>query len=97
MPRDKDLIFSDLSYQDFQRELAKRDLDPAVAFLFTMVYERLVAIAKDVDLNATTLLEVANSMEGLATLNEQTQTKLAELERRNMLDGVDFKSEPFKN
>ena len=81
------------TYNEFQRELVKRGIDPQNAYMFTLIYERLIHVAKEVQTQSEICLALANSMQGVVGLHEETQRKMKELEKHNQTDGVEVKSE----
>jgi len=85
------------TFNEFQRELQKRGIDGPNAYMFTLIYERLIHVAKEVETQSEICLALANSMEGVVGLHEQTQRKMKELAKHNQAEGIEVKSEPYDN
>lgn len=83
-----------MTFNQFQKELQRRGISPENAYMFTLIYERLIAIGKDVEDNASALLAMANNMQNFVTLNEQTQQRITKVEKGQRPDGIEVKSEP---
>jgi hypothetical protein len=90
-----------MSFNAFQRELEKREIgDPKLRFILTLMYEQIAEVAKQGDQAAKVMLEMANSMEGIVGLHEETQRRLQQVARQGMEDGIDVSSvanEPEEN
>lgn len=81
-----------MTFNEFQRELQKRGVQPAEAYMFTLVYERLIQVAKDVEDSAKLVVEVVNSLQGLVQLNEVTNRRINQVARGIFHDGIDVQS-----
>jgi intergrase/recombinase len=82
----------DLTFNEFQRELIKRNIEPNTAYMLTLLYERMGELIKQQDDTAKMLLLFAKNMQGLVVLNEQTQNNLKRLAVGRKVDGVDVYS-----
>lgn len=88
------------TFNEFQRELRKRDIPPNIAFMLTLVYERLAEVMKSQELLAKVAAELATNMQGLAELNEVNTKRVERLSRGLREDGIDIASvanEPEKH
>lgn len=88
------------TFNEFQMELQKRDIKPAEAYMFTLVYERLIQVAQEVEQSAKVVLEVVNSLQGVVELNEVMQRRLNQVSRGMFTDGINVESvanDPDKN
>ncbi len=81
------------SHQEFQRELQRSGVEPHIARLFTILFERLIHVAKETETASSICLSLANSMDGIVQLHEQTQQKMKELAKHNKTEGIEVKSE----
>lgn len=87
-----------MTFNEFQRELQKRDIPPNIAYMLTLIYEQVGQLAKDVDTQSKVALSLAESMQGIVGLHEETQRRVKSLGRR--VEGVDVRSvanEPEKH
>lgn len=78
-------------FNAFQRELVNRDIPDNQKYLFTMQYEHILQISKDLDTMSEIVLQMANTMQGLQALSEDTQKKLVKHQRGQNL-GIDVMS-----
>lgn len=78
-----------MNFNQFQRELQQRDIDPKVAFMLTLVYEQVNEMSTRLNDCASVLLEMAKTIDALTKLSEDTRTKLRKVERGGRPDGVD--------
>jgi hypothetical protein len=88
------------TFQEFQRELVKRGIDDKNAYMFTLLYERLIETERLVMLNAQTLSQVVDSLQGIVGLHEEFKQRVDRLARGMTHDGVDVMSvarEPSKD
>lgn len=76
---------NDLTFNEFQRELRKRNIEPHTAYMLTMLYERMGELTKQLDEMAGMLLTYANQLEGFVQLRVADQQFLRGIKRR--LDG----------
>lgn len=82
------------TFNEFQRELQKRNISSENAYMFTLIYERLIHMGKEVEDASKLVFAFAQTMEQFVALHEDTQGKLRQLMKHNMTEGVDIKSEP---
>jgi hypothetical protein len=80
------------TFNEFQRELRKKDIPPNTAFMLTLVYERLAEVMKSQELLAKVCAELATNMKGLADLNEVNTKRMERLSRGLREDGIDIAS-----
>ena len=81
-----------MTFNEFQRELQKRDIPEQLAYVLTMMYEQVVEVAKQGDSAAKIMLEMANTMENLTLLHHDTQKKVFEFRRSDRDSGIDVHS-----
>jgi len=89
-----------LTFNEFQRELRKKDIPPHVAFMLTLIYERLAEVMKSQEELARVCTGLAVNMSGLAELNEVNTKRMERLSRGLREDGIDIASvanEPEKH
>jgi hypothetical protein len=89
-----------MTFNEFQRELRKRDIPPNVAYILTLLWERFVECEKTVETQAKITLDMANSMQGLVQLREMDQRELKRIARGLGADGIGVNSvanEPEKH
>lgn len=80
------------SFNEFQRELQKRNIDPQSAYMFTLIYERLAHMANEIEQTAKAVLAIANTVSGFVQLNEAMEKKLQHVARGMGADGIDVRS-----
>jgi hypothetical protein len=81
-----------LTFNEFQRELQKREIPDNIAYVLTMMYEQVVEVSKQGDAAARIMLELAKTMENLTLLHHDTQRKVFEFKRSERDFGIDVKS-----
>lgn len=81
-----------MNFNEFQRELQKRNIRPAEAYMFTLVYERLLHIAAQVEDSAGVVLSVVESLQNVVQLNDVMQRRLNQVARGMFTDGIDVES-----
>jgi len=90
-----------MSFNEFQRELQKRQIPENIAYMMTMMYEQMIEISKQGDAAANIMLEMAKTMEHLTILHQDTQQKVYEFRRSDRDDAlIDVRSvanEPEKD
>lgn len=85
-----------LSFNEFQRELQKRGVDERNAYIFTLIYERLIETEKMV-LDGMNLLNLfATQLQGFMQLREFDQKDMNTIQKRlqgfGKVDGVEVHS-----
>lgn len=80
------------TFNEFQRELRKRINDPQVAYMLSMLFEKMTALSAQVDDCASVLLNVVNQNERVASLNANTMQRVQRIERKGMPEGVEVTS-----
>lgn len=85
------------THQEFQKELQRAGIEPRLARLFTMIYERLIHVSSEVDQSAKATLMLAETVAGFVELHEKTQGEIKKLRDHNKTEGVDVRSEPYEN
>lgn len=83
-----------LSFNEFQRELRKRNIDGPIAVILTTMYEQIREQGEQLDQAAKLILELTNTVEGFVGLNEVMQGRVEQLSKRvaGEVDGVDLSS-----
>jgi len=81
-----------LTFNEFQRELQKREIPDNIAYVLTMMYEQFGEMAKQNDAAAKIMLEMARTMENLTLLHHDTQKKVFEFKRGERDFGIDVNS-----
>lgn len=88
------------TFQEFQKELVKRGIDERSAYIFTLLYERLIETERLVMMNAQALSQIVDSLQGVVGLQEEYAERVRRLARGMTEDGVDVMSvarEPSKD
>lgn len=87
---------SSATFNEFQRELQKREIPPNEAYIFTMMYERLGQVLAQQDEVAKLLVTFADSLQTFATMAQHDQRTLSALAKKagmlNRTPGVDVQS-----
>jgi hypothetical protein len=81
-----------MTFNEFQRELINRGIEPNTAYMLTLIYEQTAAMSKRVDDCASVLLHMAKTIEQLTELNADTRAQLARVARGSRPDGIDVYS-----
>lgn len=81
-----------MTFNEFQRELQKRGIKPAEAYMFTLVYERLIQVSREVEEGAKVVLSVVESLQNVVQLNDVMQRRLNQVARGMFTDGIDVES-----
>jgi len=76
-----------MTFNEFQRELQKRNIDPKTAYIFTMVYERLAEVAQQQEELTNLMVTLANAVETITKMAQCDQTLLHTLSKRAGLLG----------
>jgi hypothetical protein len=79
-----------MTFNEFQRELTSKGIEGPHAYVFTLIYERLVHMGNEIDNNAKALLALANSVRAFVELHEVTQGRVMDILKREDI----VKSEP---
>lgn len=80
------------TFNEFERELQRRNIPPELAYLFRLQFERMVHMAKEIEEMAKVVLALTRSLEGFVELHEQQEQKLQRISRGLAADGVDVHS-----
>jgi hypothetical protein len=81
-----------ITFNEFQRELQKRDIPDNVAYVLSMMYEQVIEVSKQGDMAAKIMLDMAKTMENLTLLHHDTQKKVYEFRRSDRDDGISVQS-----
>lgn len=80
------------TFNEFQRELIKREIKPQEAYMFTLIYERLSECENQLTMCARLLSELADTVTTFAHLHEHTTRQLQQVLRGSKQEGVDVQS-----
>lgn len=58
------------TFNEFQRELNKRNIDPQTTYMLTLLYERFGQVLKEQEEMAKMMVEFANQLAAFVNLNE---------------------------
>lgn len=88
-----------MDFNEFNRQLQNRVSDPGTRYCLGIVYERLLDVAKQMDLNNTILLAFAETMKDFIQVNEHMDSQIRGLNRAvtGQRDGVSLDSVPLTN
>jgi hypothetical protein len=78
-----------MTFNEFQRELQRRGIDPHNAFMLSLVYEQVSAMSVRLNDCATVLLQMAKTIEELTSLSADTRAQLRKVQRGGRPDGVE--------
>ena len=81
------------SWNEFQAELIRRNVDKNTAFFLSLCYERILDTAQQVDQATSLLNEMANTVAGFVQLHQRTQEGLQKLMRHGHVEGVHVSTE----
>lgn len=76
----------------FQKQLQNRNIPQQEAYMFAMIYEQMIEMSKQLDLAATVVGQLVNTVNNFVALHESTQGQVKELMRRGRPDGVEVES-----
>jgi len=71
-----------LTFNEFQRELTKHGIDGPIAYMFTLVYERLAESINNQEEIANAILMLTEQMQSFVNLREMDMRDLELLKRR---------------
>ncbi len=78
-----------MSFNEFQRELQRRNIDGPVAVMLTTMYEQIRETAEQVHQCATIIETLVNTVANFTALHEATQGQVSELRKRMMPGSVE--------
>lgn len=81
-----------MTFNQFQKELRDRKIEPQNAYLFSLLYERMTEMAKQLDMMANIVTGMANTMGSFVELHGRTQEGLLNLEKYGKTAGVEVSS-----
>lgn len=87
-----------LTFNQFQKELRNRNIDPQVAYCLSIIYEQQVEVIKQVDAIANIVNSLADTVGNVVQLHEITTGRLQELNKMmtGEVHGVHVTTEPGK-
>ena len=74
------------TFNEFQKELQKRNIDGFVAVMLTAMYEQQRETAEQVHMCATLIGQLTDTVANFAALHEATQGQVADLRKRTVGD-----------
>lgn len=88
-----------VDWNEFNRQLQNRVSDPGTRYCLGIVYERLLDITKQVDMCATVVTAMAETMNNFVAMNEAFDERLKMLNKhvKGEVDGVELSSVPLTN
>lgn len=81
-----------MQFNQFQKELRDRGIDPQSAYMFTLVYERLIETEKQLTMATNLIGALTESVQGFVRLNEVQQRDLRTFMRNGRPDGIEVHS-----
>jgi predicted HTH domain antitoxin len=81
-----------MTFNEFQRELQEREIPTREAYLFTLIYERLVETENQLTMCARLVESMAGSLSRVVELNARQQAELRKVVRGSRPDGVEVHS-----
>ncbi len=81
-----------LTFNQFQVELRQRGIKDQEAYMFTLIYERLIEVEDQLSTCASLLNSMAETMQNFASLSEHQQRQLRKFIRGGRPDGVEVHS-----
>lgn len=88
-----------MDWMEFNRELQNRVSDPGLRYMLGMMYERQLDMAKQLDMCASVITGLVETVNNFVALNEAFDGRLKELNKhvRGEVDGVSLSSVPLTN
>lgn len=80
------------TFNQFVKELRDRGIKDQEAYIFSLIYERLIETENQLAMCARLLANMADSMQGFVNLNEAQQRELRKFMRGGRPDGVEVES-----
>lgn len=81
-----------MTFNQFQAELRKRDIEGPVAYMLTVMYEQMGEMSKQLDMCASVIEQLAGTLSNFVQLSEVMNGRLQELSKRHMADGIELHS-----
>lgn len=81
-----------LTFNQFQKQLRDRGIDPQIAYMLSVCYEQILDMAQQTDQMATALVGFADVLQGFVQLRAMDAEAIEQLRRRNLSDGVEVSS-----
>lgn len=87
-----------VTFNQFQKELRDRNIDPQVAYMLSVIYEQHIEVLKQVDAMANVISSLADTVGNVVELHHTTQDRLQGLNKMmtGSVDGVTVSTEPGK-
>lgn len=87
------------TFNEFQRELRNRGIEGHQAIMFTMMYEQILEMGKQLDMCAKIIGELVDTVGNTVELHKNTQSRMKDLHQRiaGEKDGVYLESVPLTN
>jgi len=71
-----------LGFNEFQKELQKRKIDPQSAYVFTLLYERLIQTNQTVEEMAKLVTQFADSLATMVKMSQADQQTLGAIAKK---------------
>lgn len=81
-----------MQFNQFQKELRDRGIDPQAAYMFTLVYERLIETEKQLTMASNLIMALTEITQNFVQLNEVQQRELKQFMRSGRPDGIEVDS-----
>lgn len=87
-----------MTFNQFQKELRNRNIDPQVAYFMSVLYEQHMEVLKQVDQMATIINSLADTVGNVVELHSVTKERVEMMNKRlgGDYDGVTVTTEPGK-
>lgn len=85
------------TFNQFQRELERRNIDPQSRFIFSELYSQQREMAKQIDAMANIIDQVVKTISNFTELHEATQGQVLQVKKAlaGEVDGVELDSVPL--
>lgn len=74
------------TFNEFQRELRSRGVEEPNAYIFTLIYERMIHMAKEIDDCAKATLALAETIQRVVQLHQVTLDKVEALRTSSLVE-----------
>lgn len=85
-----------MQFNEFQRRLEKCSFNNEAMFLLSHMFEVQVEFSKALDQTLIVLESFADQLQKFTAVNKGMMQQIKELKRRDMMDGVSVRSEPYE-
>lgn len=81
-----------LTFNEFQRQIKNRGIDPQTAYMFTLMFEYIIELNKQGDEQASLMLNLFEQMQRVVELNKSTLDLANKVKRQGKPEGVEVAS-----